>query len=68
MYITLDILYFNKIKYFSNYKIKSFVAKNPNNIYILCNSVGTFDSKDLIKLNLGGYLLFVIRTKGSLIK
>src|SRR3954468_8981831 len=65
-YVTLNILYFNKIKYFSNYKIKSFVAKNPDNIYIVSNSIGIFDSKDLIKLNLGGYLLFIIKTKGSL--
>jgi len=67
-YVTFEILYFNKIKYLSLYKIKSFISKNPHNIYIVSTSMGLFDGKDLLKLNLGGYLVFIIKTKGSLIR
>lgn len=62
----LDISRHNRDKFFSAYKLKSLSTKFRHNIYIISTPVGIFESRDALKYNLGGYLLFVIKPKNSM--
>jgi hypothetical protein len=62
----LNIYCLQKPTYLSNYKLQSLLSKHPDTIYVVSNSLGILDSKDLIRTGLGGYLLFIIKTKKSL--
>ena len=66
IYKFLDVFWFNKTKYLSNYKIQSLVSKFPDNIYVISTPIGILDSKDAIKFKLGGLVLFIIKTKKSI--
>lgn len=62
------VKYFSKTKYLSSYKIESLVNKFGGNVFLISTSLGIVDSNFAIEKRIGGRLLFVIKTKNSLIK
>jgi hypothetical protein len=63
----LNIYCLQKPVYLSNYRLQSFISKHPDTVYVISTSLGIFDSKNLFRTGLGGYLLFIIKPKKSLI-
>lgn len=51
----------------SFYKISALIKKNPFCIFIISTSIGILDNEQILKLKLGGYLLFVIKPNNSVI-
>jgi len=65
-HITHGICCVNGVKYFSNYKLRSVISKHPANVYIVSTTLGVLDSKAVVKLGVGGYIVFIIKPKYSI--
>ena len=63
----MDVRLINKVMYISYYKLSSLIKKNPFCIFIISTTIGILDNEKILRLKLGGYFLFIIKPKNSLI-
>jgi ribosomal protein S8 len=62
-----EVYHLRKVKYYSAYKLRSLINKNNSSIYIISTTVGILEGSSCIKINIGGYLVFILRLNGSII-
>jgi len=63
-----EIHNFKDVKYFSAYKLRSFIRKNPANVYVVSTTLGLIDGFKASINNLGGYLVFIIKVQGNILR